>query len=60
MALGPFVPYLATATAGTCNVSFTRMDEIQNGVVVRPSAQKVLYSDNYVFQDFCVPKDMTD
>jgi len=33
-ALGPFVPYVAVVAAGTCNVAFTRMDEIQNGVAV--------------------------
>ena len=32
--LGPFVPYLAVITAGTCNVGFTRMDEIRNGIDV--------------------------
>lgn len=31
---GPFVPYLAVITAGTCNVGFTRMDEVQNGIDV--------------------------
>lgn len=30
--LGPFVPYLAVITAGTCNVGFTRMDEMRNGI----------------------------
>ena len=33
-ALGPFVPYLAVIAAGSCNVAFTRMDEIKNGVHV--------------------------
>ena len=28
------VPYIAVATAGSCNVALTRMDEIRNGVVV--------------------------
>ena len=28
-ALGPAVPYLAVISAGSCNVGFTRMDEIQ-------------------------------
>mmetsp|Transcript_6213 Transcript_6213/g.10317 ORF Transcript_6213/g.10317 Transcript_6213/m.10317 type:complete len:158 (+) Transcript_6213:1-474(+) len=32
--LGPFVPYLAVITAGSCNVGFTRLDEIQNGIDV--------------------------
>jgi len=32
--LGPFIPYLAVITAGSCNVAFTRLDEIKNGVVV--------------------------
>jgi len=31
---GPFVPYLATITAGTCNVGFARMDEMKNGIEV--------------------------
>ena len=31
---GPFVPYLATITAGSCNVGFTRMDEIRDGIDV--------------------------
>jgi len=34
MKLGPFVPYIAVICAGTCNVGFTRMDEVQNGIVV--------------------------
>ena len=33
-ALGPFIPYLAVIAAGSCNVAFTRMDEIRNGVHV--------------------------
>jgi len=33
-AFGPFVPYLAVITAGTCNVGFTRMDELRNGIDV--------------------------
>jgi len=33
-ALGLLVPYFAVISAGTCNVCFTRMDEIQNGVFV--------------------------
>lgn len=33
-ALGSFVPYVAVVTAGSCNVAFTRMDEIRNGVAV--------------------------
>lgn len=32
--LGPAVPYLAVITAGSCNVGFTRMDEIQSGIDV--------------------------
>jgi len=32
--LGPFVPYLAVAIAGSANVAFTRIDEINNGVRV--------------------------
>ena len=32
--LGLLVPYLAVAIAGSCNVAFTRMDEITNGVAV--------------------------
>jgi len=33
-ALGPAVPYLAVISAGSCNVGFTRMDEIQQGIDV--------------------------
>jgi len=33
-AAGPFVPYLAVISAGTANVAFTRMDEVNNGVHV--------------------------
>ena len=33
-ALGPFVPYVAVVAAGSCNVAFTRMDEMTNGVTV--------------------------
>lgn len=33
-AFGPFVPYLAVITAGSCNVGFTRMDEVLNGIDV--------------------------
>jgi len=33
-ALGPAVPYLAVISAGSCNVGFTRMDEIQYGIDV--------------------------
>jgi len=33
-ALGPAVPYLAVISAGPCNVGFTRMDEIQQGIDV--------------------------
>jgi len=31
---GPFVPYLATITAGSANVGFSRMDEVRNGIDV--------------------------
>jgi len=31
---GLVVPYIAVISAGTCNVGFTRMDEIRNGVFV--------------------------
>ena len=41
-ALGPFVPYLAVITAGSCNVGFTRMDEIQNGIDVADADGNVL------------------
>lgn len=34
LVLGPAVPYLAVITAGSCNVGFTRMDEIQSGIDV--------------------------
>ena len=40
--LGPIVPYFAVATAGTCNVSFTRMDEILNGIDVMDHEGTVL------------------
>ena len=40
--LGPFVPYLAVITAGSCNVGFTRMDEIQNGIDVSDADGNVL------------------
>jgi tricarboxylate carrier len=33
--LGPFIPFLAVAFAGSCNVAFTRMGEITNGVEIR-------------------------
>ena len=33
-AFGIFVPYLAVISAGTCNVGFTRSDEIRNGIFV--------------------------
>ena len=33
-AFGLFVPYFAVISAGTCNVGFTRMDEIRNGIFV--------------------------
>lgn len=33
-AFGLFVPYFAVISAGTCNVGFTRMDEIKNGIFV--------------------------
>ena len=33
-AAGAFVPYLAVIFAGSCNVGFTRMDEIRNGIDV--------------------------
>ena len=39
---GPFVPYLAVITAGTCNVGFTRMDEISNGIDVLDAQGRVL------------------
>ena len=41
-ALGPFVPYLAVISAGSCNVGFTRMDEIQNGIFVADADGNVL------------------
>ena len=31
---GLLVPYFAVISAGTCNVGFTRMDEIRNGIFV--------------------------
>lgn len=40
--LGPFVPYFAVITAGSCNVGFTRMDEIQNGIYVSDADGNVL------------------
>ena len=39
---GLFVPYLAVITAGTCNVGFTRMDEIRNGIDVSDADGNVL------------------
>ena len=41
-AFGLFVPYLAVITAGTCNVGFTRMDEIRNGIDVSDADGNVL------------------
>jgi len=34
LTVGPFVPYLATITAGSANVAFSRMDEVRNGIDV--------------------------
>ena len=39
---GIFVPYLAVISAGTCNVGFTRMDEIRNGIYVSDSDGNVV------------------
>ena len=41
-AFGFFVPYLAVISAGTCNVGFTRMDEIRNGIFVSDADGKVV------------------
>lgn len=41
-ALGPFVPYLAVVTAGSCNVGFTRMDEMKNGIDVADADGKIV------------------
>ena len=41
-AFGLFVPYLAVISAGTCNVCFTRMDEIRNGIFVSDSEGNVV------------------
>jgi len=40
--LGPFVPYVAVITAGACNVGFTRMDEISNGIDVSDAEGNVV------------------
>jgi hypothetical protein len=40
--LGPLVPYLAVASAGSFNVVCTRMDEITNGITVATEAGKSL------------------
>ena len=40
--LGPLVPYLAVASAGSCNVIFTRMDEIKNGISVATESGRAL------------------
>jgi len=39
---GLFVPYVAVVSAGTCNVGFTRMDELRNGIFVADSDGNVL------------------
>lgn len=39
---GPAIPYFAVITAGTTNLSFTRMDEIKNGINVSDSDGNVL------------------
>mmetsp|Transcript_11146 Transcript_11146/g.22575 ORF Transcript_11146/g.22575 Transcript_11146/m.22575 type:complete len:352 (+) Transcript_11146:33-1088(+) len=39
---GLVVPYLAVISAGTCNVCFTRMDEIRNGIFVADKDGKVV------------------
>jgi hypothetical protein len=39
---GLIVPYLAVISAGTCNVGFTRMDEIRNGIFVTDKDGKVV------------------
>jgi len=41
-AFGLFVPYFAVISAGTCNVGFTRMDEIQNGIFVADADGQVV------------------
>jgi len=41
-AFGLFVPYFAVISAGTCNVGFTRMDEIRNGIFVSDADGKVV------------------
>lgn len=41
-AAGPFVPYMAVASAGSCNVAFTRKDEWQNGVPICDASGKNL------------------
>ena len=40
--LGPLVPYLAVASAGSFNVVCTRMDEIKNGITVATEEGKSL------------------
>lgn len=40
--LGPFVPYLAVITAGTCNVTFTRMEEMRTGISVADEEGNIL------------------
>jgi len=32
--LGPVIPYLAVISAGSCNVGFTRMNELTEGIIV--------------------------
>lgn len=39
---GLIVPYLAVISAGSCNVGFTRMDEIRNGIFVKDKDGKVV------------------
>lgn len=39
---GLFVPYFAVISAGTCNVAFTRMDEIRNGIFVSDADGRVV------------------
>jgi len=39
---GLIVPYLAVISAGSCNVGFTRMDELKNGVFVTDKDGKVV------------------
>ena len=41
-AFGFFVPYIAVISAGSCNVGFTRMDEIRNGIFVADADGKVV------------------